>query len=192
MLQRGQGYHFPISKSWNEKISIKLSTTRHHTEELDKKIMFVIGSIQTAKWSAWTKSLFSSKIYFVLKRKCLKTGLIHRFWLRPMGTESIQWPFSAESVQHQRDQQSMPLVMGGTESATSNWHVRRLTDYGKPMKCSELKSKESAKARTSRNNQKSTASYDLTNQVIPDHPVDKALSQADSTQALLIIGLAYQ
>ena len=62
-------------------------------------------------------------------------------------TESIQWPFSAESAQHPKDQQSMPLAMGSIESVTRNSHVQRLMDCGKLMKCSGLKSSEWAKSR---------------------------------------------
>ena len=57
-------------------------------------------------------------------------------------TESIQWPFSAESAQHPKVQQSMPLVMVSIESVTRNSHVLRLMAYGKPMNCWELRSSE--------------------------------------------------
>ena len=61
-------------------------------------------------------------------------------------TESIQWPFSAESVQHPKVQQSMPLVMVSIESVTRNSHVQRLMDCGKPMNCWELRNSEWRKA----------------------------------------------
>ena len=53
---------------------------------------------------------------------------------RPWITESIQWPFSAESAQHPRVQQSMPLEMENIEFVTSNSHAQRLMGYGKLMK----------------------------------------------------------